>query len=396
MRAKTLAISLVLFAVFLPLAVFFGNILVDPYGAHRYLDLKGINHYVIKNNALGRVGNGLNLYLNEYDVILLGTYRVQLAMNPRMAPLSDTRVYNASIGDTEIFEIVEQMGFILEHQPDLKEIYLGLDLHAFSANRPIHRDYEDSLFNPETSFTPYLIRTYFSKDAIFDSISTIAANLKGTLETYWIDGHYNKGATADHRTETKKLLSNYMHSKTMFGCFEYSFDKRDALLSKLEEYAARGIKINLFISPQHAKSLLVIDQVSTMELHYNWLRDMANLLETINKNQPGSAQLWNFSGFNSVTSEPIVEGHGRMEFYHEASHYNQVVGQRIVEVMQTGRPYDDFGQLISAENIEEIILSMKEGALEYKERNPSEINDLVEMFHATMNARQSNGCQPSS
>ena len=369
------------------------NVIVDAQGFYKVFSHEKLNQVKTTANSLGRFPNGANLYFHQFDTLLVGTSRVQSGMDPRMEALEGKRVYNTSIGDTDMLEIVAVLNYILEHQEEVTEIYFGLDFHPFSVNRPYHAEYEGSFFNPENNFYSVLLKDNFTKRSIGDSLRTLKANLKGRFDRYWVNGHYHSNAPIDYKANIENILNYYMGKKAMFGCFKYDDGKYDALVEVMKKFAEKGIQLNLFISPQHAKNLLMLEYTNLFDEYYNWMRDMTKMADELAQIAPGKVKLWNFSGFNFITNEKVSHDMTPMEYYYETSHYKVNVGEMMVRVMQDDKPIQDFGEPVTGENIEAIIANIQQGKIAYMERETEEVADLYRLYIGTQAERNSLNCQ---
>ncbi len=89
------------------------------------------------------------------------------------------------------------------------------------------------------------------------------------------------------------------------------------------------------------------------------------------------APVWSFSGYNSITTEPISEN---LKNYIDPSHYRSEVGDlvlnRILEYNDEKVP-DDFGVLLTPENIESHIEQVRSDREAWAKKHPDEVK-LVE------------------
>lgn len=360
-----------------------------------WLDPQGIFHTdkqyrAMDNRALGRFANSLNIRWHDYDTIVAGTSRVQSGIDPRLDAFNNSAVYNVSLGDTDINEITTMLRFTLTHQLKLKTLYIGLDLHPFSKNRYPHVSYDDAPFNPENNLWLKWLQYNFSIDAVTDDWAKIT---QADTTRYWVNGHYHSEAIVDYPKMTHFILWHYMQEPSMFGCFDYDVSKMQALQNILLVYVKKGVNIHLFISPQHAKNLMILDLVNQFETYFRWMRDALNLCNSLNLAKAGSCDLWNFSGFNAITTETIVhDTTSQMQNYFETSHYKDSVGAQMIQSIQTKQPFNGFGEPITNESIDAIIETMRYNISHYKTAESAEYSDLISIFNQSK-ARREKQCQ---
>jgi len=378
---RTFFIATILFALILTLI----NVSIDPQGIYH----TRTTYKAIDNRLLGRLANGFNIRFHDYDTVIAGTSRVQSGIDPRSDAFHGASVYNVSLGDTDINEIVTMLSFTLEHQPHLKTLYVGLDLHPFSKHRYPHISYQDAPFNPKNSIWLKWMQYNFSIDAITDDIK---ATFKRDSERYWVNGHYHSDARVDYPKMTHFILWHYMQEPSMFGCFEYDHQKMQALESILKKFVNKGVDVHLFISPQHAKNLMMLDLLNQFDTYFHWMRETLNLCDTLNSLEKNSCDLWNFSGFNAITTERIADDNKtQMQHYFETSHYKDNVGELIIQTIATKHPINRFGQQMTDASIDAIINTMQFNIKHYKTQASKDFNDLIQIYNQS-NERRNKQC----
>ena len=367
-------------------------LLVDSHGIYKFVSLERVNKYKVTSNALGRFAVGANLYLHDYDVLFIGTSRVQSGMDPRMQILQAERVFNASLGDTDMGELVYLLDYILRHQDTVKRVYFGLDFHAFSAYREKHPEFESSFINPKNRFFASLAKEIFSKRGIGDSVRTVKANVRSVPQRYWYEGHYHSEAPIDYKANIENILTYYMSRKVMFGCFHFDNDKLRALEQVLARYVDKGIELNLFISPQHAINLMMLEYTGLFDQYYDWMRDMTAMASRLSEQSSEPVRLWNFSGFNFVTTEALSYDTTDMLYFYETSHYRDDVGGMVMHVLDKERPIRNFGQDMYGEGSEAVINSIERGRQVYKQFAVKDIQNLERLYRETAAYRESLDC----
>jgi hypothetical protein len=92
-----------------------------------------------------------------------------------------------------------------------------------------------------------------------------------------------------------------------------------------------GTRLRLYINPTHALTLDALYWRGKWDAMETWQRDLAQMAGRYRR-QGCDVRLFDFSGFNSITSEaiPQVTGARDMRYYWEASHYRDNVGRFIL------------------------------------------------------------------
>ncbi|MFZ4875786.1 hypothetical protein ACL9RI_11920 [Janthinobacterium sp. Mn2066] len=107
-----------------------------------------------------------------------------------------------------------------------------------------------------------------------------------------------------------------------------------------------GTRLRLYINPTHALSMDALYWRGKWPAMERWQASLAQLAQD-QRGQGCDVRVFDFSGFNSITSEtiPQVSGQRTMQYYWEASHYRDNVGHMILARLFGGEPLppDDFG-----------------------------------------------------
>jgi hypothetical protein len=369
------------------------NFVIDPLGIFHDFRIDKINKYVVINNDAGRLVNSIRLQENQYDIIVSGTSRVQSGIDPRSSAFGKARIYNASLGDTDADELNLQLDYIAKHQDELKHLIFGLDFHTFSSKRTIFPDYYNSLFVEKNSYWDIVGHYIFSYRSLGDIYLTVQANQKDSLKKYWIDGHNHVLSKGGFHKSMENILNYYMGKERMFGCFTYDFQRVLDLEKSLNALLRKGIKVSMFISPQHAKNLMMLENVGLFSSYYDWMRDITSMVARLDRIYKDKITLWNFSGFNSITTEPISDEKDDMKFYIETSHFKTNVGNYLMQtILENREVIEGFGHVIDQSSIEQEITWMKSDARQYSTNFPLDAVDLERVFNATKVERDGLGC----
>ena len=150
-----------------------------------------------------------------------------------------------------------------------------------------------------------------------------------------------------------------------------------------------GVDLRLFISPMHAQLCVVIDRLGLWSVYEDWKRQLVSVIEADAAAHPEQRpfELWDFSGFNTVTTEPVpMAGDTRtpMAFYWECSHYKKEAGDLVLDRLfgysdsKRAVP-DDFGVLLRQNNVEVFLAKTRSDLAAYQERFPDEVAAIVHL-----------------
>ena len=136
-----------------------------------------------------------------------------------------------------------------------------------------------------------------------------------------------------------------------------------------------GTRLRLYINPTHALTLDALYWQGKWSAMQRWQRDLARLAER-QRGQGCDVRLYDFSGFNSITSEPIPQASGarEMRYYWEASHYRDNVGRYILARLfgAAPQPPADFGVELDSASIAAHQAAMDAARERYHVAHPQE------------------------
>jgi hypothetical protein len=114
----------------------------------------------------------------------------------------------------------------------------------------------------------------------------------------------------------------------------------------LAAFCRRGAAVRLYVNPTHAVLQAAVFQARHWEALEQWQRAVTDAVDRLRRSGC-DIRLYDFSGFNSVTDEPLPQASGlaEMDYYWEPSHYRVRVGRMILAAMFGGDPVPpaDFG-----------------------------------------------------
>lgn len=114
----------------------------------------------------------------------------------------------------------------------------------------------------------------------------------------------------------------------------------DELRDLLVSCRRRGIETFVLINPFHAVMLDVLRQAGLWDRYLAWKAAVADIVAEVNADGPGlRVALWDFSGYNAVTVEPVlVDGRLRneLEYFADTFHYKRNIGALMLRRMIAG------------------------------------------------------------
>ena len=328
------------------------NLLVDPYGIFNLIEITGLNRNKTRKfstpTAWAKTTANI-LSQNKYDTIFFGSSRVHLGLNPKFIK-NICSAYNMafSSADYRDFKIFKSL---LDTSKSIKNIVWGIDFGC---------DWSRKLINYPTNLAQKLnLPNLLSEMILRDSMITIFHNVCNIKQkrNFYPNGFLKLSDQAILVPHQKKLCEITDHLKK----YKRIIDGKEIKFIKLLIDTCNKKKINLyiFISPVHSDMFDILMGYEKGDPYKSWVRQLTCTVNNMNSescNRENKVELWDFSGYNSITKDSSVETN--MRWYYEASHYRESVGNMILEKMlipntnRSERP-DDFGKKLTPNNIQQ-------------------------------------------
>lgn len=326
------------------------NYLLDPYLTHQW-ESAGVQRLRPADEKLSAWGKTYAMARLRPEVLFLGNSRTEIGLPAERAMFDGRRVFNGALSGASVGDAMAMAAYAARQGP-LQTVVWGIDAPSFS------------LDHGALELTPELIADgplFFVRRA-------------------WLD--LQRGVTWDMTQDSIRLL------RGRFGAICRSslatLGQRDAacltaqiarygsstaaMRAKLHEFAGAsgpraealpgfeaslaslcrtGTRVRLYINPTHALTIDTLYWRGKWAAMETWQGALVELTQRL-RASGCDLRLFDFSGFNSVTTEalPLPNRRQQMQNYWEASHYRASVGRlilaRLFALPDTALP-DDFG-----------------------------------------------------
>lgn len=190
-----------------------------------------------------------------------------------------------------------------------------------------------------------LVNTLFSFSAFDASIKTIKNNQNGTAShLQYINGMllYDPGKPVPGSLERFVFFLKGVFRKNP-DQHKYNQERLNYFREIVQICQEKNINLMVFFSPSHATQWTGTEASGDWywQEWENWKKDLVKIIP-----------IWDFSGYNSVTTEPVSDD---MKNYYDSSHYRPAVSKLILAKM-LNQPLEipaDFGMFLTPENLEE-------------------------------------------
>ena len=385
--SKFLKVYVIAFTGLLLLAL--GNVIVDPYALHPLVKIDGVSWPKPEVVKSVKMHKSYKVAQFKPEVVVMGTSRSAFGIDPDYdAWGNDFKLrYNLSLSGANMYVTRR----FLEHAEELhslKQVMLGLDFFTFNVYRQQAPDYRGDflIINDDGSSNrnfnmKILAASLLSTDALKASYNTIFSKKKyplGISKNGMFTGPVGKNNLRKSFSYMEKL---YLQHVYLVGRNrEYAFINPDTGVSSLDEFRKiiiycreHQIDLKLFISPPHARHQEIIRVLGLWPLFEQWKRELVQILQEENYGAP----LWDFSGYNSMTTVDISTDGG--SFYRDSTHYHPSIGNmilsRIFHYSEENVPAD-FGRVLNSDNMEDNLLSIRNEQEKYQVKYPMDVMDI--------------------
>lgn len=311
------------------------NYVVDPFNIHQPASK---SFSLVKPNASTRLSKAWNTIRHKPKTIVLGTSR-SIHINPeKWENIDEGPFYNAGFSGASFDEIYDYFLHALYVQPDLKRVFLGIDLFSFNSKR-----------KPQVDFKGERLQTnHFELDDIKEVLLSYRALIHSFADVCNIFFEVGEKNPIKEMGGDSVYLQQMLSSNEFYKDYTIGMDKINKFQNLVEICKECSIELHVFVCPVKAQY---------WEFYYQ--NDLWLPLENLKRLLCAFHPLWDFSGYNPITLETL-ESEGEA-LYHECSHFTVYTGNLLVKRM-LGQPssIDSIGYLLFPENVDQTLVKILE------------------------------------
>jgi len=373
------------------------NMVIDPYDVSGLLELPRLNAMKPAELGRARLRKTFDLWRKSYDGVVLGTSQVEHGIDPQHPGLSahGLTLYNAGISEERPFE----QALLLRHAAETTHVrfaIVALDFLRYvgGGGKP---EFMPANWTRSRAVIDYL-KSLVSATAVRDSIATIGASWNGTPTLQHlpdgllnIEQYFSVVGQPDYRSQFNSVDAAYLN-----GAYKAMLDRRVELervgfnhsaLADMVRTAARfNLELHVFIPPSHVRQAEVVRFLGLEPLFRQWLRELACVVASTDSGRM-SVRLWDFSGYNSVTTEaiPPFGSKERMQWYQDSVHFSRRTGRAIVDTVLGFPPSElgkdqTFGVQVTPANIDEYFEHRRIDRERYLAANPEIEAEIATLY----------------
>lgn len=327
------------------------NYVVDPYLIHQW-DSPEVRRLRPAREKLSAWGKTYALARYRPSVVYLGNSRTELGFQPGLAPFSDVAVFNAALSGASVGDAAAMAAHAM-HVSRLDTVVWGVDAPSFSTVLGT-LDFDRALVAADGEVGYFMrrgllnLQRALTVDMTRDAVGVLSGSFGAVCRSALaFHGKRDDDCIADHmagwggtRAAVAPRLREFMRGD---GPTPAALERFDATLGEL---CKRGMRLRVYLNPTHAimhEALYWRGKWAALE---RWEATLATLAAT-RRAHGCDLRLYDFSGFNSVTTEalPPPGSKASMQYYWEPSHYRANVGATMMARMFGGADGvpDDFG-----------------------------------------------------
>ena len=349
------------------------NYALDPYLIHQWQtpQVSRLRQPVEKLNAWGKT-YAMARYRPE--VIYLGNSRTELGLAvPQDGP---ARVFNAALSGATAGDALRMLGHA-RHVGDIRTVIWGLDAPSFTLSVG-NSELENSLLASDGT---YLARRFLldlqravSVDMSLESFDMLRGRGLGVCHSSLAQAGQRDASCMHYRIQGWGGTGQVIEARTR----EFLRGEGPVMgtLPSVERAIESQPQVHwrLYVNPTHAMTIDGLYWAGSGPQYEAWLAGLTAMGGRLRK-AGRDVRLFDFSGFNHVTSEPVPRPGDRSDMlnYWETSHYREQVGDAILRRLSGGAAATDgFGDELLPETIEHHLAMLRQRRATYLASHPYE------------------------
>lgn len=375
------------------------NLLVDPYRIFQ-IYTPSLNHSKPKAGSHGAMVKKYLVSRIYPGALIVGNSRAEVGFDPEYLawPRHLSPVFNYALPGTGTSTSLASLKQVLSNQQSsnanrLQVLVWGIDYMDFLvASQPQLQVMEH---RPDAAAPPQWLRDYagsvMTMAALQDSLQTLIDQQNPFAQDLTVQGFNpmrdyikitaDEGYWAVFRAKDREGIKAYLSRPKTIVDVEGQSPAVADLKAVIRLCKDHDIALHLVMYPYHAHMLETLRITGHWASFEAWKRMIVGVVDAaVEQHQGLEIALWDFSGFNPLTTEDIPQRQdkkGGMRWYWEAGHFKSELGNLVLDrVFGRGNEFPEFGVLISSSNIDQHIRLIQSQAIEYRRQHIDELNEL--------------------
>ena len=348
---------LIIFICLLTIIAIF-NVVMDPYNVFMSPDL-GFNSLKPEAKRQERLTKviGLKLDKRKLDSIFIGTSRVDWAINKQhYKEITGKETESMAVVGLGFDEYLDLARLCLKLHPEVKKIYMGLDLYTFNKNFKGNK--QTIPFNKNKYLTTQELATVlFAGDTTVSSFITLFRNVLPNSDKTKL--YTRMGTTYRFNNKLINVFFRNAWRKyyELYDEYEFNNEYYDKLQTLKSDLKKQGVDLIFFHTTGHITDIDVIYETGMWNTFTKWKKDLTKI-----------SDIYDFYYYNDVNNCEITPD---IQNFTDAAHASDLTGKKIIATL-TGSN-NNYGRLNTAENVDKYMKEDLKNLLNWRKKNP----DLV-------------------
>jgi hypothetical protein len=338
------------------------NVIMDPYDYFETSStIVAVNNKKLSHDISERLKVAVEVIKSKPQAILLGSSRVRAGFdNNYFGNLVNQKSQKVAFSGARFEEIFGYFEHALANQPNLKEVFLGVDFFAFAESlKPVEEYSKERLGKP---FLPLndVFKLVFSKHVLHSSYQTLKFNLDPIGYEY-LDRYHVKLDDGIYITISQSMLEKpdeYLKIDKKLFIGNYQIDPyKVSLFKKMVDLChEKNINLKVVFLPTHSVYAEMLCQCGAWEQFEKLKHTLVSI-----------CPIYDFSGFTSYNSESLPTADQDFANFFEISHFKPSYGKIILDkVYGKNDCCSDTGILLTEKNVEKSLIKMRKQHLNWQ------------------------------
>jgi hypothetical protein len=374
------------------------NLVVDPYGLFRIVDLPGLNRIKSQAGERAALFKRAGVERMRPAGLVLGNSRAEIGFDPESPawPESARPVFNLALPGAGIAAVADKLAEALRSSSP-RLVVVGLDFLDFRVDPSSDESFTAQPANADP-FREWRDRAaaLLTLNALADSLATIRAQHEPYAASL-TDAGFNpkrdyigvsrrEGYFAMFRQRDQENARAYLLGpKSVFQAGKRPAPAFDAVDNIIALARARGITLRLVLYPYHVHTLMLFQLTGLWTAYEDWKRELVGRVDAARGTM--DVELWDFTGFSPYTSEPVPrpgDSRTELQWYWEAGHFKKSLGDLLLaDVFDARSNHEPWGRRLTARNLDEILRDQRVARDEFRRGNPDDVAGLVSLLAPT-------------
>jgi len=341
-----------------------------------------------------RTGKAGLVRSTAWEVGFFGSSRVDIAYDPLLPGWEGKKVVNLAVSAGTLPETAWILRYTLNHCP-IKTAIVGIDLGDLSGSGSGYKTtgFMESPFNPKSDVVERELRYLGGVSTFETSVKTLDNWMSRNDPGFKLPEYTPQGHRLRHQDKpnTRHIIYHDAIPHAMKGTRrrKHSPPAADswkvAMVQQiLDDTKQHKVALKIAIPPNHATYISVYPYSGDPDPVFGIDRGaLTKLVAESNGKHPDAppAVIWDFNDYHPLNCETIPPDGIRMHWWLDGTHARKALGDVMLARMM-GWPIEgegkDFGFLLTKENLEQRLASLKEGYVNFQKDHPDQWEWMAE------------------